>query len=196
MCRGRAHSSCWTCYLGGCASGRRPRGWKRSGRRPRRRPGGSCRRVCVTMGWTCPTTTQLQLRRECSSWRRRRARGRRSRRCGAGSSTWLAETRDPAQARSRGADIRRISRMHGDCSGTHQIACLSSPLGEANPALWAPRPGPHFFFQVLRSNLKIAPPPTPSLGQQHRSMSLGGQEWSEALGTLPPMCSAPTNSPL
>ena len=63
-----------------------------------------------------------------------------------------------APARSRGGDIRRISRMHGDCSGAHRIACLSSPLGEANPALGAPRPGPHFFvFQFFRSNLKIAP---------------------------------------
>ena len=63
-----------------------------------------------------------------------------------------------AAARSRGGDIRRISRMHGDCSGTHQIACLSSPLGEANPAMGAPKPEPQFFvFQFFRSNLKIAP---------------------------------------
>ena len=63
-----------------------------------------------------------------------------------------------AAARSRGGDIRRISRMHGDCSGTHQIACLSSPLGEANPALACPGPGGHFFvFRFFRSNLKIAP---------------------------------------
>ena len=63
-----------------------------------------------------------------------------------------------AAARSRGGDILRISRMHGDCLGTHQIACLSSPLGEANQALGPPGPGGHFFvFQFFRSNLKIAP---------------------------------------
>ena len=79
------------------------------------------------------------------------------------SATRRAARRGPAvvpraAARSRGGDIRRISRMHGDCSGTHQIACLSSPLGEANPALGPPGPGVHFFvFRFFRSNLKSLP---------------------------------------
>ena len=69
--------------------------------------------------------------------------------------------------------------MHGDCSGTHQIACLSSPLGEANPALVSPGPGAHFFvFRFFRSNLKSLPDsvtrPAAPLDVPGRSGVVGG----------------------
>ena len=72
----------------------------------------------------------------------------------------LGPTAATAAARSRGGDIRRISRMHGDCSGTHQIACLSSPLGEANPALVSPGPGGvifvfRFFSTYVSKRLRL-----------------------------------------
>ena len=101
-----------------------------------------------------------------------------------------------AQARSRGGrytpGMRNAWGLLGHPSNSMPIE--PSRRGESGPGVSGAGCA-LFCFSVFQIESEDRSP-TPSLGQQHRSMSLDGREWSEALGTLPPMCSVPTNSPL